>query len=1351
MSVLNVKSSILSHDDQIKFKKEEDHLVAQIVSNSLVSNSYPVDPSYATIPLIPQELQTSPKKMVKWLIEQHYRPILKDGQIVFEADSEFEEIKKCYANLKSQADPSIYALLDLQDRISNIRVTSDYDELIEGIEKLALSACETECVEESEILPPSTHTFVHEGQRYEIKLTRGKSSCSLHALLGEEIQGIYRFPGNDCDVAAKQLFLNALKEALATGNERIIVDFISIVMDHLFDLDRDNLYEARCLFSRTSTGCELGKQLRVIRMSPQTEMTQMEQRTLILSEAMVTLYVDAVKMPGFYLNTQEIKLAATLFRKNVLIFGSKPITLAEEIHEGEDEEPIVIHHNQLHFSRCVKAKKVAALSEKEVSQQPIWHEDTLPSGFFHLKKGTVVAVHGDSIEIAIKRKDAEQINLKICEYLADDPASLYHFAKTASLPKAQAVHFQSQALAQIIESAEEESKKALGERDNQKYSQILDKIELLRQTKTDLQKDLNEIKKPINRTVQEYFKKSFFLSYLGGSQEEIDEFFALLDTLKEVNHDSLIPYYPVLTMLAHRIEKATLKRLLQEARQRDCYLTYAVVLGYARAALTFKDKLLWQDYQPHTVIEVLREVYPEDLTLPVYLEILKSQSEGAFSDFSTVAPYLQRALEALALGNISCAIEQIVKGTPLLCGFSNLHRYLAIAWSCHGEFDKAKQIVKRASQLPNVHVQNVTQSVTEIICMISNAAMTKKLAKPEKSSDPAHDLLTDFVEMCQSQPLSLDLATQFVERAASLLHSDLEQLPLVYFGIQNLTARISVGARDKFEEVYRPLFIALGECISILLYICYDLGNLDPWIAEISEKKEKGDQVSFLIKAPSIQFGLLSAHKKEIPFFEFLDSLHLTRKSARALATCITKEVYGLWLGLMTSHLMPSIGSEDVPLPDDPLIFTGILQSGLINGVKGMEASFLKSAAHLNKYLAIQPDARPYLIDPQSLEWAKFCVFTINQTVNLVENSFYPENFALPKTQELFKAYKTLIASASSGSLMVQNAVRDAYLADHVLKNRSSLQTLVLSETHNLYSLHKIAQTLFGWHHQETFKEWGIRLKNAELFGPGASDLNLMESMTPNDSLSSEPDTLTLEGNLPAKEREALRALLQFWIRFYKKTEEHNDFIRQGFDEDTGDAVKDWSKDILLEKWLSIVAHNEPKEYPGFLKLPKKEQTALIEMVKNKHSHHQEVQKLKKLCQRSGHLSSDDFVVSMAIVMLINAEFERNTTHHSVFMENEAQARQLYQLLLEISIERTVRNALIPAGMQGWVNFSKIQDTLLTPLNTLLGAFHGPETHISGNGPIQIHYNAGIVTSKLKPQNIHIYYNEQLTNKEPKT
>ncbi len=1482
---LNV-TSFLPNGDRVDFKKQATQIVADVFSNTLLPVCYPVDPSYATISMIPQELQASPKKAVRWLTENQYVPVLKEGSVYFVplVDPDFEAIKKCYANLVSNSNKiSIYEFLELQDRITNsncsVRNTHDYSEMVEGIEALVIGlfteSFEADCsIQKNAALFNPNHTFVHDGQGYVIKFTRGNGSCALHALLGQETSGVYRFPGNDCDVEAKKYFTNALKEALEKCDEGVITHFISIMMDYWSDASKENsTFEARLLFATTPAGHNFSKQLRelqtgcqqqieaiqvkkavcwlslaegskeiadrlmaevkadqerqagpyigktreeiwqVLSVSPikilniietkvddfldllkqddRANMDQLEsalvairdkrntgEQSLIRSEAVIKHYVDAVTKPEFFLNTHEIKLAAQLFNKNVLIFASQPIELSETVDEGAASEPIAIYHHGAHFSRCIKAQEVGVENEPSVPERKgvSWIEPTLPQsrsfegglstlfapssalmaqnpdalqedahpfGTFFLQEGRVIKVDGTSnvIEVQIKKEDAERLYLQSCDVFAGDPALLYQMAQKLSIPKAHSIRFQSQALDQLINSATEEYQKAFDQSDFEKSSQIFERQESLNQKKVDLTKDQKELMKLWNLNKRKYFEKAFYLSIYSGDKIQQREFFDLFDTLRKLNPHALIPFHPLLTTLASRLEKATLKHFMEEAKECDHHLTYALVVGFARIACTYNELDMFQGYRADAVLEVLQELYPQDLVLPAFLVGLKSESGAAPLDLSPVSENLAIALHTLASGEIRPSILQIVKTTPLLCGYAILHRYLAVAWSCSGDFAQAEKMVKRASQLPDIHTQNCSHSVEQIIINTFKAMMPNDAAMPKENLEASEDPLADFVKMSQTKPLNIALATQFVKRATSSLKSDMQQMPLVYFGIQNLASRLHVGPHENFSETYRPLFDALFECISVLLDICYNMGDLDPWIKEISEKKAGKNSYSFVLAFPSIKFGLSSIHKKEIPLFKFLDNLALTSQSVRSLATCTTREVYGLIVGLTTSHVMPALNFEHTPLPDDSLIFIGILQSGLKGAAKGaLEPAFQSSAAHLKKYLDLRPADRPYQIDHEILEWAKFCVFTLNSAIDLPENSCYPENFSISSAKDIFQNVKKKLIASEKTDVLVQNAMRDVFLANHYLKTRSIHETIALIETNNLYTLYKIAQRLYGWHYQESFIEWGARLKNAEISGPGASDFNQMEHMAV-DVFSQSGDP-TIEGHLNAKERKALRELLQFWLEFYKTTCEKNAFILSGGDEDSAAETKDWLKDIELKTWQCIVEKNAPQSYPNFKILSEREKGMLSEIVKNKHAHYLEVLALKKLCAKPGHLLPEVFVMNMATTLLINAEFERSGAYHSVFMENEAQARSLYQLLLEVSAERIVRNALVIAGMQGWVDFNRHGDILLTALHPLIGAFHGPEAHFSGNGPIQQHYNAGIVTSKLRSQNIHIYFNE---------
>lgn len=87
-----------------------------------------------------------------------------------------------------------------------------------------------------------------------------------------------------------------------------------------------------------------------------------ENGRLILSQDFIEHYVETVKNPSFYLNTNEIKLATLLFEelhnKNVVIFSTNgdQIVPAENIPNPpvDEQEYRVIYSFGLHFSRCVK-------------------------------------------------------------------------------------------------------------------------------------------------------------------------------------------------------------------------------------------------------------------------------------------------------------------------------------------------------------------------------------------------------------------------------------------------------------------------------------------------------------------------------------------------------------------------------------------------------------------------------------------------------------------------------------------------------------------------------------------------------------------------------------------------------------------------------------------------------------------------------------------------------------------------------------------------------------------------------------------------------------------------------------
>ncbi|WP_316356688.1 hypothetical protein [Candidatus Neptunichlamydia sp. REUL1] len=67
-------------------------------------------------------------------------------------------------------------------------------------------------------------------------------------------------------------------------------------------------------------------------------------------------YLTLLANPDFYLNTQEITLAAFLFNKKAQVLNSQG-TATEVIHRELEAEPILIYHEGCHFSRCTPCSR----------------------------------------------------------------------------------------------------------------------------------------------------------------------------------------------------------------------------------------------------------------------------------------------------------------------------------------------------------------------------------------------------------------------------------------------------------------------------------------------------------------------------------------------------------------------------------------------------------------------------------------------------------------------------------------------------------------------------------------------------------------------------------------------------------------------------------------------------------------------------------------------------------------------------------------------------------------------------------------------------------------------------------
>lgn len=371
-------------------------------------------------------------------------------------DLVLERLHTTYLNLVEKKEKGIIDLeeiLNFQDQLDctlSLYKNPKYQRIAKLTEAFIDSICASSTDSPSCSLS-SQITFHYEGENYIVKLTKGEGSCALHALLGEEIAGMYQFPGdkstssarakshfteklvshlkekssvqdifseviqdylNASDESAKMLFHNSTEgEALrqqwvdlgkkhkksilelnsqeakvwlplvqaenSTIFEQMMV-YIGQIEDNTspyFKKSRDEVLEMMrrnpCLIldkvrENSTTFLKLLQEKQskkeilnlIEKRNDLIEGQNKEKAQFILSEKLIEHYVTTLKDPSFYLNTNEIKLAAELFNKNVLIMVSaeKDIMPSEYISKSpfDGKEPIVIHHKGVHFSRCDK-------------------------------------------------------------------------------------------------------------------------------------------------------------------------------------------------------------------------------------------------------------------------------------------------------------------------------------------------------------------------------------------------------------------------------------------------------------------------------------------------------------------------------------------------------------------------------------------------------------------------------------------------------------------------------------------------------------------------------------------------------------------------------------------------------------------------------------------------------------------------------------------------------------------------------------------------------------------------------------------------------------------------------------
>lgn len=313
--------------------------------------------------------------------------------------------------------------------------------------------------------------------------------------------------------------------------------------------------------------------------------------------------------------------------------------------------------------------------------------------------------------------------------------------------------------------------------------------------------------------------------------------------------------------------------------------------------------------------------------------------------------------------------------------------------------------------------------------------------KPASLVQPKDRVLESFIEMVEGQPFNIYLGTSFlIDSSEALLENDCD-LPLLYFGMQNLFSRLKIE-EGKFETTYRSIF----DSLAILL-----------------AKMISDTPVDFLGNG-------------QIPTFKFSPLLVLDNESVQSIMNEIAKKIHTL----MEKFILVAMKSEpyalsfEVPLPQNSVDFARSLQS---LATSESEEQFYSAVNLLRTFLKQEPF--PYPVDTNLLEWAKFCVFSYDPPSFIssvmdddILETYYPSNFDETIFREkIQKVKKNGFLSKQASEKVIRLAVRDTFLAIHSRE--------VTASPNCLYSSYQYSKRLFCFQVGESLKDWGERINKA--------------------------------------------------------------------------------------------------------------------------------------------------------------------------------------------------------------------------------------------------------------------------------
>ena len=951
-----------------------------------------------------------------------------------------------------------------------------------------------------------------------------------------------------------------------------------------------------------------------------------------------------------------------------------------------------------------------------------------------------------------------------------DPRLVLKLISDAPLPKYCKIEQRIHILKNVVLSAQQELEKIPKDRDSmlrmKDPDEALERLFAREQTLTHritkshkniekLTESLEKLKEDAHNDLLKFYQLCFEMLFKSSDEaEEVSQdFFEAFKRIHQANEKSILPFIPLITFLSSQFQLESLKHVLEDAKECNPFLTYAIIIHYISMTESFGDRILSPPYEDKT-LELVKKLYPEDLLLPAILKARQEKGQRMTLNLDVVDQGFNEALNAVLENDdlTSNALEKLVTLKPFLVGTSHIDRYIALLRAFMGDIQGAQEAFARSKKLIYMCRGKSLMHSSYIFQIFLQTYAWIKLVTLKSHPRYKHDPLEKFIKLAQSGcPLDVDKAKAFISTSVEALRMDrsLECLPFILFGVIWLKKHLNVATEDPTKP-FGPLMEPLSKLLSVSLHARQCCGEFDPWMSKTFTRNEDNDgNFSYTILFDKISFS--SDLPPPIVRIEFAQ-LELTLDAQRSVTDDLVRHLYDIFLGMFTAHLTSEIIADcpEMGLPDDSLHFTTILCEGCqeSKGTWHQQPTLFKQAiCYLDLYYTEMP--RRYPISEHILNWARLTLFATGYThpiseslKTLIHQEHYPTSFNENTFQTECSNFRTFLKQLHRDHPVTscELSLRDAKIACEWIDARSqktnSEAFLLPSNLDTCFTVFKFFMLHWGWEFDEAFEDWGVRLKaeiDHGLFSPRCKGA---------------PFIFHEDGQVAFN---VLKELAIFWLEFHQKTTEKNAFIAGGGDEDTGHTrYHDWHSKLEDDAWKRIIKNNTPERYPQFSSLSDQKQKELKEIIQQKHDHTQDVEKLKEICKKKVSMSLKQHAASMAAGLLSTAECDRKKAFHSVFLADELGARYTYQILLEVAAQRLIRRSLIINGPDHYRIHEAAGELFCQALSPIIGAFHGPEKHESGGAPYQDHYNAGIYAlSEANLENTHIFYqNRQYQNRQ---